>query len=87
MDFTWYERQIRVKHKIKYIFVLHLVFQAKKNFSALARENFRTTTHLRTRKRKRNRQTDNDRKNKELRREENDGGVVSRAFVFPKIEV
>ena len=74
-------------NKIRYIIVLHLVFQEKQIFSAHSREFPHTTTHLRTRKRKRNRQTDNDRKNKELRREENDGGVVSRAFVFLKIEV
>ena len=77
---------MQAKFKIRYILVLHLVFQAKKNFLS-TRERIPHTTHLRTRKRKRNRQTDNDRKNKELRREENDGGVVSRAFVFPKIEV
>ena len=57
MDFTWYERQIRVIHKIRYILVLHLVFQAKKNFLSTREREF-PHTQQHTRAREREKETD-----------------------------
>ena len=67
MDFTWYERQMRVQHKIRYILVLHLVFRAKKIFSALARENFRTHNNTLAHAKEKKKQTDRQRRSKKQR--------------------
>ena len=51
MDFTWYERQMEVKYKIRYILVLHLVFQAKNFLSTREREFPHTQQHTCARER------------------------------------
>ena len=72
-----------IQHKIRYIIVLYLVFQGK-NFSH--EREFPRTQH--TCARERERETDRQTTIEKTKSEENDGGVVSRAFVvFLKIEV